>query len=517
MPIVFRKSIPIALPLICYLAIAIPVGIFTLERFNSDGVCYLHRAMLLADGDVRDAISAYWSPGLIVSTVLLLKTGMDSLHAIHWTLLVWGGVYVVAATIFFGKDRVGIIAACVVALVAVRLSAPTITPDVLVGAAMLMYLTLASKRKWFWAGLVAGGGFFCKAYFLPFFLLQFSLTVLWYRAGWRGLVQGLLGFALVGGPWIGMLSAHEGHFVFSSAARRNRFMQDVAPADVRAHPPDVSSLPPDPFISNMEVTDRDAWPAWSPFDSRAHFFHQCHIAIEHLGEIIADVWRFDHVAFALLGVVMAMAVGDRETRWLVISGAIYASGFLLVVYESRYTVPVLLPIALLVCIRVAKQLPRRWQWRPLVPMILLAFAASAVAAEYDVITQKESNVTYREIAAKLRSAGLDDRFATNTANRDKAACTAFFLDQKFIALPNDLDPVALQSKLDERGVVLLFDWFDPLYVRSNLWPQPQLRSLIDDKNWTKQMSIRLDSKRRLDVYKRSPIGGTSKLISPVNE
>ena len=509
MPIAFRKSIPFALPLVCYLAVAIPVGLFSAERFNSDGVCYLHRAMLLAAGDVHDAISAYWSPGLIVSTVPLLKLGIDPLHAIHWTLLAWGGVYVLAAAIFFGRTRDGIIASCIVALVALRLSAPTITPDVLLGAAMLLYLTLASKRQWFWAGLVAGIGFFAKAYFLPFFLLQFPFTAFWCRAGWRGLFQGLLGFAIVGGSWIILLSAHEGHFAFSSAARRNRFMQDVAPADVRSHPPDVSSLPPDPFISNMEVTDRDAWPAWSPFDSRVHFIHQCHIALEHLGEIVADIWRFDYVALALAGIVAGIVLGDDETRWLILSGAIYASGFLLVVYESRYTVPVLLPIALLVCLRVAEQL--QWRWRPLVPIILLAFAASAGTAEYNVLTQKESNITYREIAAKLRSAGLDDRFATNTANRDKAACTAFFLNQKFIALPNDLDPAVLQSKLDARGVVLLFDWFDPLYVRSNAWPQPQLRSLLGDKNgdknWTKQLSIRLDSKRRLDVYKRTAIGG----------
>ena len=220
------------LPILLYLFVAVPAGILTLERFNSDGVCYLHRAMLLAGGDVRDAISAYWSPGLILSTVPLLKIGVDPLHAIHMTLLAWGAVYVLGAMLFFGQSRWGVAASAIAALVAVRLSTPIVTPDVLLGAAMLFYLAVSQRRWWFAAGLIAGAGYLGKAYFLPFFLVQFPLTILWKRVGWRPLGMGVLGFVIVAGPWIGVLSAREGRLTFSTATNRNRFMQDVAPSDV---------------------------------------------------------------------------------------------------------------------------------------------------------------------------------------------------------------------------------------------------------------------------------------------
>ncbi|MBV8780081.1 MAG: hypothetical protein JO353_01675 [Phycisphaerae bacterium] len=484
------------MPLLIYLAIAVPGGFQIMERLNSDGVCYLHRAMLLARGDFHDAIAAYWSPGLIVSTVPMLKLGIDPLHAIHWTLLVWGAVYVIGGILFFEN----VWAASILALVALRLSTSVITPDVLLGTAMLFYLVALRRRRWFIAGLIAGIGFWTKAYFLPFFVLHFAMTILWMKGGWRAMVAGACGFIIVAGPWIGILSEHEGKLTFSSATTRNRFMQDVAPADVLAHPPDVSSVPPGPFISNMEVTDHDDWPRWSPLDSYEHFRQQMRVALQHLGEIIADVWRFDYAGFTLLAVVLALAIGDRDSRWLVISGTIYAAGFLLVVYETRYILPVLLPIGLSITLAMA----RRIRWNPLVPLVLIAFAGSAAWADYDVITQKQSRVTYRQIAAELKSHGIHDRFVTNTANRDKAACTAFFMDQKFIAMPNDRDPSVLQLKLNERGVVYLFDWFDPQYADSDAWPEPQTRAILGDGMWIEQFRIRLDSKRSLVVYKHRP-------------
>ena len=330
-----NKRLHLALPLVVYLSLAIPSTVYWRDRLNSDGVCYLHRALLLASGDVPHAISGYWSPGLIFSTAPILKFGGDSLHVIHCVLLIWGAVYVLGAQWLFEAMPWKLAASCVISLHAVRLIGPTITPDVLLGAMMMFYLVATRKKRWLLAGVIAGAGFWGKAYFLPFFIIQFPIVVVLQRAGWRALILGAIGLLLVAGPWIAALSVHERRFTFSTATRRNRFMQDVAPADVRAHPPDVSALPPDPFISNMEVTDHDAWPAWSPFQSRAFFKHQAGVAIEHIRDMIVDVWKFDHIGLALLGVLSVLAMGDEELRWLAISGCVYASGFLLVVYETR--------------------------------------------------------------------------------------------------------------------------------------------------------------------------------------
>ena len=549
--------IQLYLPLLVYLLIALPVGFATRERFNSDGVCYLHRAILLTRGDLSDSISGYWSPGLTWSVVPFLWLGVDPLHAIHLALLLWGAAFVVAAQCFFRsivpcKPLWVLAGGIAIAPTALRLATPTITPDLLLGALLLFYLALIPKHPGL-AGLGAGLAFLGKAYALPFFLVHFLMTVLLRRLGWRSLALGYLAFALIAGPWIGVLSWKYGRFTFSTAATRNRFMQDVAPPDVRIHPPDVSRVPPGPFLTNMEVTDSDAWPSWSPLDNAEHFKHQVHIAVEHLGELVADVWRFDYIGFALAAFLMALLLRDRISIWLQLTGCIYAGGLLLVVYETRYALPVLLPIGLGLCLHVCEE----WQQkrgsrafhvtRPSRPcqqqgsigdpqdrkgidtlgfqhgrdahvtnenpgltilalIIAICVAGSGAWGIYSALTAPHPAINDRQVARLVTDSGLNGMFASNTANRDRASCVAFFLNQKFIALPLDVDAKILQSKLDSDGVRFLYRWFDPNYADSADWPEPQMRLLMDDGDWVKKRSIHLDSRRRLDIYERNEGG-----------
>jgi hypothetical protein len=493
----------LVIPLIVYLLIAIPVVFLTRERFNSDGVCYLHRAVLLAHGDLFNSISGYWSPGLSWSTVPLLWLGIDPLHAIHFALLLWGGAYVLAAQLFLRsilpmRTRWILASGLAIAVIAVRLATPIITPDVLLGALLLLYLYMVQRRPMI-AGLFAGLAFLGKAYALPFFLIHFAITAFVRRLGWRSILYGYLAFALVAGPWIGVLSWKYGRFTFSTAATRNRFMQDVAPPNVRSHPPDVSRVPPGPFLTNMEVTDADTWPGWSPLDSRAHFLHQVHIAVEHVGQITADVWRLDHVGFVLIACLLALFSRQRDSLWLLLTGCVYAAGLLLVVYETRYVLPILMPIGLALCLKMCD----KWEPRILPFIIAVCFAGSGVWGLYSLINTAHPNLTDRQIARSIVSSGLSGVFATNTPNRDRASCVAFFLNEKFIAMPPDLDATVLQSKLDADEVKFIYRWFDPNYAEGSDWPEPQTRSLIADGDWVKKRSIHLDSRRRLDIYQRT--------------
>jgi hypothetical protein len=504
-------------PLLVYLLIAIPIGFATRERFNSDGVCYLHRALLLARGDFSDSISGYWSPGLTWSVVPLLWIGIDPLHAIHLTLFIWGVAYVLAAQLFLRSilpTRMSWITAAgiAIAITAVRLATPIITPDILLGALLLLYLHFSPHRPGV-AGLLAGLAYLGKAYALPFFLIHFAMTAIVRRIGWRGVIYGYLGFALIAGPWIGLLSWKYGRFTFSTAVTRNRFMQDVAPADVAAHPPDVSRIPSGPFLTNMEVTDADAWPAWSPLDSRAHFAHQAYIALEHAGDIAADLWRLDHIGFVLAACLCALLCRDRISTWLLLSGFIYAAGLLLVVYETRYVVPILLPIGLALALKMCE----KWERRILPSIVAIGFAASAAWGLYLALSLYHPNLTDRQVARSIQADGLNGFFAANTNNRDRASCLAFFLNQKFIAMPQDLDAPTLQSKLDADGVQFIYRWFDPSYANSADWPEPQTRLLLGDGRWIKKRSLHLDSRRRLDIFQRIPVAtqpGASKPITP---
>jgi hypothetical protein len=290
-------------------------------------------------------------------------------------------------------------------------------------------------------------------------------------------------------------------------------MQDMAPRDVRLHPPDVSRVPAGPFFTNMEVTDSDAWPAWSPLESAEHFKHQIQIAIEHLGKLAADVWRFDYVGLALIACLLAVLSRQRDSMWLLLTACIYAGGLLFVVYETRYVLPILLPIALALSLKMAD----KWEPRFFPFIIAICFAGSAGWGIYSAVSAPHPNLSDRQIARSIADARLGGLFASNTANRDRASCVAFFLNQKFIALPLDLDPAILQSKLDADGVVFLYRWFDSNEANDAEWPEPQVRLLLRDRQWVKQLTIHLDSRHRLDIYRRAaPKSPSTTSALPIN-
>ncbi len=490
------------LPLLFYALLGGAIGYFDRERFNSDGVCYLHRAMLLAKGDWFNSVSGYWSPGLSWSVVPLLWMHVDPLHAIHLALFLWGAAYVATSLLLirqFLPDHPWWVASvgAALSLIAVRYSTPIITPDIPLAAMLMFYFYLLPRRP-IRAAAVGGLAFFVKAYALPFFLIHFLTTAIIRRIGWRSVLLGYFVFALLAGPWIGLLSWKYGKFTFSTASTRNRFMQDVSPDDVYRLDPDVSHVPPDPFYNNMEVTDADPWPAWSPLDSRAHFEHQLYVAGEHVGRLVADILRLDGIGLSLIACVLVLFSGKRDLQWLLLSVAIYSGGFLLVVYETRYLAPILAPVMLILCLSMC----RRWEPQALPWCTAVCFACAAGMSIYTELNVYYPKVPYRQIAQRITDVGLSGCFATNTPDREEASCVAFYLQQKSVALPRDQDAATLQQKLDERHVHILYRWFDPQYENATFWPEKQVRLLLADGDWVKKLSVRLDRKRRLDIYER---------------
>ncbi len=509
-----RRWTPYVLPLLIYLAVGIPCAYSAIERLNSDGVCYLHRAVLLSHGDFANSVTGYWSPLIIWSTVPLLKLGVDPLHAIRWTLFAWGAAYVLTSGLFLHAvlpkhalwRTLGGIA---IALAAIRLTVPIITPDALLGATIMLYFAAASQkeltsRRALFAGLAGGLAYLAKAYALPFFAAHFLVSLIWRPNRVKTALMGFAGFALLAAPWITILTIHYGKPTFSTATTRNRFMGDVAPPDVAAHPPDVSRLPPGPFISNMEVSDADAWPSWSPLDSTSHLLYQVKVVVNHLGKLCADVWKMDFVALIFIAALLILwnwRSADFTPRVLLLAAVIYGGGLMLVAYETRYVLPVLLPIGIVLCFLCVERFAGRWQGVGVVIGCVFVIAGS-INCYLMLVYLPAQKISYRELASEIEHSGLQGTFATNTWNRDKAACLAFFLNRKFMAMPYDTDVTVLQRKLDAAGISLLTNWYDPNYANDAAWPEPQMRALLQSGAWEKAKTIHLDSKRRLDVYQR---------------
>ena len=219
---------------------------------NADGTFYIRKAMYIRWGMWPASVSAYWSPGLSWCIALLVTPFTDpvsGLHAARWVLAVFGLFYVAASAVLLrrllGLSRIALAGwgAATIAFCAVPLAAYKITPDLLLGFALLAYLAIVVRGDFLrrpgraiLAGVAAGAAFLCKAYALPFFLTHFTMTLIWHAwnahhaalpqadrpnggVAKRVIVSAILGvgvFAIFAVPWIAVISAKYHHLVIST-------------------------------------------------------------------------------------------------------------------------------------------------------------------------------------------------------------------------------------------------------------------------------------------------------------
>ena len=107
---------------------------------------------------------------------------------------------------------------------------------------------------------------------------------------------------------------------------------------------------------------------WSPWSSYSLFRHQVAIAVDHVKLIVAEVYKFDWIALALMtGIVSFLparwAFGQTRSSisaWLVMTAVIYCLGFLAVAFETRYVIPILLPLAIALCFAESERFRIGW-------------------------------------------------------------------------------------------------------------------------------------------------------------
>jgi hypothetical protein len=445
-PIWRRYRIPIARfgPLLLFAVLIAVAGWRYRDWVNADGTFYIRRAMYIRWGMWPASVSAYWSPGLSWCIAVLVTPFTDpvsGLHAARWVLAFFGLLYVAASAVLLrrllGRPRITLAAwgAATIAFCAVPLAAYKITPDLLLGFALLAYLSIVLRndflrrpRRAVLAGVAAGAAFLCKAYALPFFLAHFAMTLIWHawnahhparpngspdgaadgssaRVAKRVIISAILCvgvFALFAVPWIAVVSAKYHRLVISTVMAPNHAA--VGPPEVLHRIPDAYAIPKAPYFSQSENPDTGPIPDWSPFESRAYFIHQIHVILQHTCRLAMDQISIDFSGLTILAWLVSIALGvvalwQRRAipacTWLAVTIAIYCSGFLIVAYETRYTQPILLPLGIALVLTTWVEFPqwldprlaprsrgirpvnswansRLWQWVPAATLALYA-------------------------------------------------------------------------------------------------------------------------------------------------
>lgn len=362
-------------------------------RINPDGICYIQLATYLSRGDPGASVSGYWSPLLIWTIAPLLALGIERLVAARLALLLWAAIGVLAVDRLTrrlgirGWSRSGVLAT--VALVNAELATRLVTPDVVVGSALLMYLAasahpdlIRSRRRAALTGALAGLAYLGKSFALPFTVVHLPVmaAVAWIRArsgengrqlGARDLIMTMAaaGAALlvVALPWIASLSARYERLTWSTVGpiAHAAAGPEVSPGAV-LHPLDGLRAPSLPHQSVLETPEVLPYQPWSPFASARNAAHQARIVAVNTLKAREILLSFDVLGLTLPGLFLAPCavwLGRRRLAreapallalvlWVPPTFAIYVGGYVLVFLEDRYLRSFLLPLALLVLVGV---------------------------------------------------------------------------------------------------------------------------------------------------------------------
>ncbi len=362
---------------IIYLLVGIPVAWRCVDQINPDGVCHLMLARHYAEGNFALGIVGLWSPLLAWLIAALMLVNVEPQVAARAILLIGSLGLTLASWLLMGqmgiRGRYRKAATICMAVVALSYSVFALDPDVLAAALLTLYFWMTLRADAitkplvaFQIGLLAGAAYLTKAYALPFFALHF-LGIAgahgWQRkpgAPARAAVAyalAVVGALVVGGPWIGALSAQCGRLTFSTSGEMN--MSWTGPVVNRRHL-HLRGLvhPREGRLTEWEdPTDGTRfYPKWSPLDNLTSFKHQLGVIWSNVRLLLQHRFLIYHLSIlsVVLFYVLMLRSGWRGhipvARWAIWTIAVYAPGYLLIIVEDRYywpLVPVVVGMAFL--------------------------------------------------------------------------------------------------------------------------------------------------------------------------
>ena len=559
-----RALVSLLVPLVVYALVTVPMALRHLEKLNTDGVVYIRRAMYLVAGNFEAAVSGYWAPLISWTMAPLIGAGVDGVHAARLVMCLWGAALLVAFWVFLRtftrfSETWRLAAGCTLAVCVSPWAVRQITPDVALATCLLLYFSASVSdrllKSYRWAlltGTAGGLAYLSKSYALPVVLVHLPATLLLrkWATGKSGsdagaptvsyprlaatLGLGLVGFAVVAGPWIGVLSNKHGRFTFSTSGK-------IAHALVGPHLRGVKPMPvgltPDPFIEMHENPETYASGQWSPWQSAENFDWQLKVIGQKAPLVVKFLGSYDLLKLVLvalpLGLLLATGIvkvhGERwRLLWLVGTIALFSGGFAMVWVIRRYFIPVALPLGIVLCLKVAMDWrsrrekaeqdagvgPLDWVRRALGAIVLLSFLAVG-ANEVRSLLNRRSTPIYRQLANILRKHDISGPLTSS--DRERGFYVAHHLNAKFSNFPGLKHPDKAHQQLLEHKVRYLILWNlksggeeaeDAEPARQRI-----ARELVERNGWVERLNLK---KANVKVYE-SPAFATTRPAAQAND
>jgi hypothetical protein len=485
---------------------------------NPDGIALIRLAEYVARGDFGHSITPTWSPLTAWLMSPLLYLGFDGLTSARIIIAISGAGLLVGswflALRFSLSQNARFIACLILALLISCWTIQNIGADILITALLVWYLyiittpgLLKNKKLAFSCGIVGGIAFLAKYYTLPFFILHFLAMVIlkgFFDRNEKGfnrkailisLTLGMIGFFIISGTWITMMSVKYGRFTMSLKGKLAHSV--MGPEDMeRRHPHFYGGLhrPSNPeaiHIFEDLVEIQDEFKTWSPFESKEYFIHQIKLIKLNI------IYMFNHfirqspfftypfvvATIVLIPIGFLVAPINSEKRflytWSVVTFVIYSSGYLLIIARSPRRFYTLMIIVLFLSLHfleglrdgikkmIATDYKRKiltlYLFMIIIPAFTLKPGIQFLKSVKNIATIDYVN-PYKKIAEQIKSVDFPSPYAIIRSSQKPHTdlYIAYYLKKQFLGRPLSRDIKGITEELKSAGArsIVVFDNLD---------------------------------------------------------
>lgn len=474
-----------ALPYCLYLLLTGACWTSYSRQLNADGISYLSIASQYAAGHWSTAVNTYWSPlfcwllaigiavkapPLVFARLLLIAFGLIGLFALQRLLKLFELQPEVAAA-------ANITAVPMFGYFALH----DVTPDALVVALLLLYLSLTCGRRmtetqWAYAGAFGAVLYLAKAYCFVFVIAQLLIVAAirifaargtgtkWRIARQCGVALGAS--LLLSSPWLVLIGKKAGKPTLSAAGAYNL---QLAPVGKAGHPMLSQGLFPPPnayAVSIWEEPDAMRLGASTGRSTSRRSLREGNIIARNA----ADFARYELSAVPLLPLILLTFAylivqrrrsgePDLSAECLLATYAVYPAGYFLTFIEHRY-IWIEDVLALVMAVYILDWLNRqRALARQTLGWIGLTTVISFCCAPLFILVKHRNDLRpISDLVPALRALHMSGNVASN-ARWDDTQYLAYELALKYYGMPAQNSASANESALIRDRVKYLFVWY----------------------------------------------------------
>ncbi len=329
-------------------------------QINPDGISLINIAKEIRNGQIYEAINAYWGVlfSLLLSPFLFLPVNplkAEKILSILIGVFTIIGIYSLALKANLKALALSCLLICSVPLV-IYFSMSITTTDLLQLTILIFYLSVISSENYikkisngFLAGTLGALGFFAKENGFFFFLIHFTLINLFYFLFFRNkkekmkvariFVVGFLTFILLSSVWISILGLKYHKLMLGS---RGSYNWSLIGPRTSGHPRFYMGFltPPTPHATSAwDDPTHPTPPSWNLFESVETVKFQLERTISNLLIFLLTINSFSLLSTVLFLLLFIYIFYSSLRKQLIKNVAVLSIFLTTIIYSSTYLVP----------------------------------------------------------------------------------------------------------------------------------------------------------------------------------